>query len=185
MKVKFKASEYMEITLRIKTFLLSLCALFLIQTVILNDVAIARNLDSQLTARIVSSLVQYLKWKERDYKNNVTICTLGLDGVGNAIQRLGLSNIKVINQPDLSALVGCHIVYISITEQENLSELLWKIKQYQIVSVSQMPGFVEAGGTIQIMTEVNKLSFKVNVTTAKNAKVVIDPDLMNDAGIVQ
>lgn len=139
-------------------------------------------LSSDLLANIVVALTKYLKWKEKDYKDNITICTLGSDGVGDAINRIASSqgqNITVKNQPDISALSKCMIVYISITEEGNADEILWRTKSKQILSVSAIQGFKEMGGIVQIVQDYNKVYFRFNVKSARNSQIIIDSDLLN------
>ncbi len=143
-----------------------------------------RKLDDRLLAQVVTSLVQYMKWQERDYKNNITLCTLGLSAVGRNIKDLKLPNIKVRERPDSVNWSKCHIVFIDSSEQNQLGEILWKLKPFQVVSMSDISGFTEAGGTIQLVTDTSKLSFKININSAKEAKVVIDSDLLNISEIV-
>lgn len=136
-------------------------------------------MNNKLLAQVITSLIQYMKWQEKPYKDNITICTLGLGDVGKEIKTLKLPRISVKSQPDPRELSTCHIAYISHSEQNQLSEVLWKLNPHQVVSISNIEGFAEAGGTIQLDTTGGKLSFRININTAKEAKVVINSDLLS------
>ena len=133
---------------------------------------------------ILLSNINRLYWmitKERDYKN-ITVCTFGSDGVGNAIKRITQANGKniiLMNNPDILNISECMVVYISMTEESTADEILWRLKSQQILSISAIPGFTEMRGTVQIVREYNKVYFRFNVESARAAQIVIDSDLLN------
>ena len=143
-----------------------------------------RQLDSGLLAQVIPSLVQYFHWKDRA-ATNISICTLGTDGVGDAIAKQNIPHITVHKHPDYNHLSDCHILYISDSEAGNMDEILWKIKSQQIISISSISGFAARGGIMQFITKDNKLSFRFNIKAAKAAKVVIASDFLSISELVE
>lgn len=134
-------------------------------------------------ADIASSLVQYVKWKNRDY-GKINFCTVGLDTVGDAVKKMSIDDFKVIKNPSNTDLPLCHVIYISESEAKNTDEMLWKIKDNDTITISLIKGFAKMGGVIELVIESDKLSFKINVTSAKKAHVIIKSDLLAMAEIV-
>lgn len=139
--------------------------------------------DDKEIADIVLSLVQYIKWKDRNY-NVINFCTIGLDTVGDIVHRKGNENFNVIKNPKDTSLPACHVLYVSASEAKHADEMLWKVKDLPVVPISLIKGFAKMGGIIELVVEVNKLSFKINVTSAKKANVIIKSDLLGIANII-
>nr|CBX31266.1 hypothetical protein N47_E47780 [uncultured Desulfobacterium sp.] len=81
-----------------------------------------------------------------------------------------LSNIKEIND--------CNVVFISASEENNLMPILSAAKSKEILTVSDMSGFVEKGGIIGFVRLENKLRFDINLKTAEDSSLKIRSDLL-------
>lgn len=137
-----------------------------------------------LLAKVVSSLVQYIRFPSHAKGQEVLICTVGVGNIGEKINELKLKKIKALSRPDDTELKKCDMVYISLSEQNQFSETLWKIRPYHALTISNIEGFADAGGGIELVTE-GRLSFRININAVKESKVSIGGDLLNIAEIVK
>lgn len=143
--------------------------------------------DYKVKASWIYALVPYIKWHEKP-ANNLTICTIGLDSVGSFLRRIQKEKslpISIEEKNRKSPLKDCHIVYIGASEEEQVTDILKNIKDLPIVTVSTIKSFAQMGGIVEFITETDKVSLRINTTSAKNARLIIDSDLLGISEIIQ
>ena len=77
----------------------------------------------------------------------------------------------------------CHILYISAREATKLNEILFALKNKNVLTVSDMASFTATGGMIRFMTKDNKIRLQINPEAAKAADLNISSKLLNVAEI--
>lgn len=76
---------------------------------------------------------------------------------------------------------NCHIVFISRSEASRVPEILRHSVGRAVLTVSDTPGFVQAGGMIGFSTEGNRVLLHVNPRAAAAAELVISSKLLRVA----
>lgn len=76
---------------------------------------------------------------------------------------------------------GCHVAFISRSEQDRLGEIMAVLKTKPILTVSEIEGFATKGGIIGFTTQDNKIKLIVNAATASAAGLRIDAQLLEIA----
>lgn len=143
--------------------------------------------DYKVKAGWIYALVQYIKWKEQN-QTPLTICTLGLDSVGSFLRRIQKEKslpVSIEDKNHNSSLRKCHIIYIGSSEEEQVPDILKNIKDLPILTVSTVKGFAQMGGIVEFITETDKVSLRINISSAKNAQLIIDSDLLGISEILQ
>ena len=72
----------------------------------------------------------------------------------------------------------CHILFISSSEEGNLSKILEALKNLSILTVGEMKQFVESGGMINFTLVEDKVRFEINLGSAKKVNLKINPKLL-------
>jgi hypothetical protein len=80
---------------------------------------------------------------------------------------------------------NCQILYINAREARKLNEILFAIKNKNILTVSDMANFTVTGGMIRFMTKDNKIRLEINPEAARAAELTISSKLLNVADIVE
>ncbi len=75
----------------------------------------------------------------------------------------------------------CHILFVSRSEAGGVGEVLRHCRGRAILTVGDMPGFAEAGGMIEFVTEGSRVLLHVNATAAAEAELVISSKLLRVA----
>lgn len=70
------------------------------------------------------------------------------------------------------------LLYISASERHNASALLRELRQQSVLTVSDMEGFCEAGGMIQLVRMQNRIGFEVNLTAVRRARLSLSSQLL-------
>jgi hypothetical protein len=79
----------------------------------------------------------------------------------------------------------CHILFVSASEAARISDAIRATKSMPVLTISEVPGFANRGGIINLTLEDSKVRFEVNVDAAKAADLNISSRLLALAKIVQ
>ena len=88
-------------------------------------------------------------------------------------------------RPDLQAIKACHVLFICASEEDHLKTLLQPLRTYTLLTVGDVPGFLEAGGMIDFVIEDKKVRFDINSSAAARAKLEIRSKLLRLARTVK
>jgi hypothetical protein len=81
--------------------------------------------------------------------------------------------------------VGCRILFVSASEEPQLSQILEVIGRSGVLTVSDLPGFTARGGMIQFVSQENRVRFEVNLTAAEQANLKLSSELLKVATAVR
>lgn len=121
----------------------------------------------------------------------IVIGILGTDPFGPTIDKV-LAGKKVNDHgfvikriKSASDARDCHILFVSASESSRISDAIRLTKSMPILTISEVPGFANRGGIINLTLEDSKVRFEVNVDAAKAADLNISSRLLALARIVQ
>ncbi len=164
----------------------------------------AQSREYQIKAAFLYNFIKFVDWPEEktaDSNEPITIGIIGKDPFGDAfepIKNKPVKGKKVIvrrfksleelkksgegnksdKHPQIEAIRKCHLLFICRSDKNNLEEIIDLVKDYSILTVADTQGFLEANGIINFVMEEKKVSFEVNVTAAKRAKLKIRSQLL-------
>ncbi len=115
------------------------------------------------------------------------ICVLGEDPFGAVLDRTVAGETlngravqdKRITRPQEAA--GCSILYISSSESGRLSKILPAIQEAPVLTVSDIPDFVQQGGMIQFVLHEGRVRFEVNLAPTRKNGLVLSSELLKVA----
>ena len=119
-----------------------------------------------------------------------SICVLGQYPFGAALDRTiageSIDGRKVVVRRFSKAqeAMSCHVLFISLSEEHRLAEILKALEKTTILTVSNLPNFSQQGGMIQFVVEANKVRFEVNLTSAERAGLTLSSELLKVATTV-
>ena len=118
-------------------------------------------------------------------ESSVQVCVLGDDPFGPALESIDGKPIKgralvVQRITAAEAARGCHVVFVSASEQERLTSVLQALDELPILTIADMPEFTRAGGIITLKTnQQQQVRFEINVAEAKRAGLRLSARLLN------
>jgi hypothetical protein len=120
-----------------------------------------------------------------------TICVLGRDPFGPALDDV-IKNEQIAGLPlaarritSLQDSGNCQIVFISSSEEDNLTKLFGELANLPVLTVSDADDFVTRGGIIGFVLQQNKVRFEVNLSAAQNARLTLSSQLLKVAASVK
>ena len=78
-----------------------------------------------------------------------------------------------------------HILFISASERARLGEILRQLGDASVLTVSEVSGFANRGGMINLVATKNRVKIEINRNAAEQANLSISPQLLKLATIVK
>jgi hypothetical protein len=120
-----------------------------------------------------------------------SICTLGSDDFKGALDAITSNEslqgrrIVVRHLGSIASAEGCQILFIGPSENARLNSDLSAVKVKPILTVSNLPAFLERGGMIQFIVQDKRVRFAVNLAPALEAHLTVSSELLKVALAVQ
>jgi hypothetical protein len=149
--------------------------------------------EYEIKAAYIYNFINYIDWPENAFPapgGTITIGVVGENPFGTALDVLNGKQIKgrtlALKQiTDTKDLDQCQIVFISSSEKARVPELLGKLKDSRVLTVSEIDGFAQEGGIINFISEHNKVRFEINPDAAHRLGLNISSDLLKLAKLVK
>ena len=144
--------------------------------------------EYQVKAVYLFNFGRFTEWPQSAKTGNTfAICVLGRDPFGPTLDatlaRETIDNVKVTAKRIASTrdAAGCRILFIGSSESVRIKEILPSLEKSNVLTVSDMPSFVNSGGMIQFVLKENKVRFAVNLTAAEKAGLTLSSQLLKVA----
>jgi hypothetical protein len=79
---------------------------------------------------------------------------------------------------------ACHILFVSESESHRLQNVLRQVRGHPILTVADLPGFVEVGGMIGFETQDDRLALFVNPSAVSAVNLTLSSKLLEVSQIV-
>jgi YfiR/HmsC-like len=77
----------------------------------------------------------------------------------------------------------CDILFISQSERERAAEIVSNLRGRSVLTVSDIDGFADLGGMIELFTEKNKIRMRINLEAVKAANLKVSSKLLRVAEV--
>jgi len=148
--------------------------------------------EYQLKLAFMVNFARFITWPAEAFtaEPQVSLCVLGKNPFGSLLsgaagKKVGVRSLKVQQLETLVDNQQCHLLFVDQAEAASLAKLLQAVSQKPVVTVSDSPGFAEAGGGIEFVIKDDKLSFIINNSRLKEKGVHTSSSLLNLAASVR
>jgi len=149
--------------------------------------------EAQIKAVFLYNFTKYVDWPVEAFRaaaDPLTVCVLGVDPFGSALEdtlrgeavndrKLAARHIESVDEAG-----GCQLLYVSSSEERELTRILKLLQGKPILTVGEMNQFAESGGMINLRTVQNKIRFDINEGAASRAGLKISSQLLKLGRIV-
>jgi hypothetical protein len=149
--------------------------------------------EYEVKAAFLYNFTKFTDWPPRVFPSSnapIVIGILGEDPFGKTIDDV-VSGEVVAGHPlfvkRLRAdddLRSCHVLFISRSEKERLPELLRQLKGTPVLTVSEVNGFAEKGGIVNLLLANKTVKMEINPAAAEHAGLQISAKLLKLARLV-
>lgn len=149
----------------------------------------AEPLEYQVKAAFLYNFARFIEWPVDTYADRFSICVLGEDPFGAALQRLAEKQIRgvQIQVRRLSSIDGadsCQVLFIASSERHALVEVLAHVAGKPVLTVSDIKGFARVGGIVEFYLDRKRIRFAVNPRAAHRAGLSVSSKLLSLARVV-
>jgi hypothetical protein len=149
--------------------------------------------EYKIKAGYLSQLMLFVHWPDRldevsEPSTNQTICIIGRDRFADAFQDIEdkpwgsagrILRIRRLGRfKPTTDLGGCHILFVSDSEEERCAEILLALEDAPTLTVADMDGFLEQGGIVQFVIQGDNVRWKINLTPAERTELEIDSQIL-------
>ena len=147
-------------------------------------------LEYRVKAAYLLNFTKFVEWPAAAFAAPdapITICVMGQDPFGTVLDKVveGESvdshGIRVRRLLPDSRLQNCHILFVSRSERERSSHIVSELRGSSVLTVSELPGFASAGGTIEFIVDAGKVRFEINAATAETSGLKLSSRLLRVA----
>lgn len=146
--------------------------------------------EYQIKAAYLLNFGKFVKWPAPSAGGSFSICVLGVDPFGPVLDGT-LHDEKIDGKPVVARRVsrpqdaaGCKVAFISRSEEAQVRHFIPILTKARVLTVSDMPGFLDRGGMIQFTLTGNRIRFEVNLDTAQDAELTMSSELLKVASAV-
>lgn len=146
---------------------------------ILSPKVLAQDPADLVKGAYLPKFLSFIHWPNGD--DEKLICILGRNPFGRSVQefvRVEGIRARVVAVADEDDIAPCHLLYVSSSESSRLDAILTKAADMRVLTVSDIEGFVERGGTIELTVRRNRVRFIINREDAEKKGIEISAQLL-------
>lgn len=168
-----------------RNFPLLLTAIAVLLSVATVEGQLSREYD--VKAAFLYNFTSFVEWPETAFKAPdapFVIGVFGDDPFGKVLDDV-VAGERVKNRPlilrrmnRVEDVKDCHILFISSSEKRRARDILNRCENAPVLTVADMPEFIEAGGAVAFRTEENRLKLHINVGAARASGLAVSSKLL-------
>jgi len=153
----------------------------------------AKASEAQVKAVFLFNFAQFVDWPPEavpDSQAPLVIGILGGDPFGDFLdatvrgERRGARPFVVQRYQRVDDITRCDILYINRSAGDAPEEILARLKNRPILTVSDADRFAERGGMIRFVTDRSRIRLQINPAAAEAARLTISSKLLRVAEVI-
>jgi hypothetical protein len=147
--------------------------------------------EYELKAGVLYHIIGYVEWPSASLPDNPPAIQIGLLGqipfaealevlAGKMIQGRKLV-VKRLARAEESA--SCQVVFIGASEKPRISEIVSGLRDRPILTVSEVDGFAEQGGMVNLVAGQNRIVMEINRQATGQAGLSLSAQLLKLAKV--
>ena len=134
---------------------------------------------------------KFVRWPADGARDQLTICVAGQKTYQDTLSRIVAGerignralNIRAIDRPEDEQ--GCSILFFDKSSRERLDRLLAAAAGKPMLTVSDIPSFLDQGGMIQFVLIGNRIRFSVDLRPVSRSGISLSSELLKVAAAVK
>jgi len=146
--------------------------------------------EYKVKAAFLYNLARMVEWPEDANSGELVMCFFGEESFGNELDSLRDKSVKgraleFRRDVQLDSMEGCHILFISDDEEENLEDILYLLADSPVLTVGESDLFAERGGIVNLPQIKGRIRIEININAAQNAGLKMSSKLLTLAKIIE
>jgi hypothetical protein len=143
-------------------------------------------------AAYLYNFAKFVEWPQQTFATPtapIILCILGRDPFGDSLDKIaektvGERPVAIRRLAQVEETNGCHVLFVSRSESTRLQSILNGLAPAPILTVSDIPGFADAGGMIGLINVGQRIRFEINLRAATRAQLKISSQLLKLARVI-
>jgi hypothetical protein len=142
--------------------------------------------EVQVKSAYVYNFIKFVEWPASVLKagNKIRLCVIGNDNLLASLtaldgRRVGEYEIQVVPHTGNGTLNTCNVLFIGEQEQRHLIPIIKSLGEAPVLTISDIPGFAERGGSIGLLNRNDKMLFEVNLASTRKADLRLSGQMLN------
>lgn len=144
--------------------------------------------ENELKAVYLYNFIKFITWPQEPTTDNINICIYGENPFGAQSNKLNTlkarDRLLQIIYPNKKDLPDCTVIFITASEENYSDELLSRVSNRPILTVSDIDNFTSRGGMIGFVKLGNIVKFDINLKEARASNIQISSKLLELANQV-
>jgi hypothetical protein len=148
--------------------------------------------EPSLKAAFVYNFAKFTEWPEDvlPTAGSFSACVLDAGPVGDALERavkgrqVAGRQITVQRVRLGNALRGCHLLFVSGLNQEQVGAVVSSVRGASVLTISDIDDFARIGGIAHVFVENGKMRFDLNLELARRSRLQLSSKLLSLAARV-
>ena len=151
----------------------------------------AISLEDKIKAAFVYNFTKYIEWVDDDTTDSFEIGIIGDSDIIFPLQEIAekelINNkkIEIKHFQNVQDINVCYILFISASEKSQLQNILKKIENKNILTISDSIGFAHEGVSINFIIVDGKIKFEINNSSIDQAGLQVSSQLLKLAILVE
>lgn len=149
--------------------------------------------EYEVKAVFLFHFLQFVEWPKEVMERTEGEYRIGIvgndpfEGVLDRViegEKLNNRTIKILRFPNSDPTVYCHIFFVPRSEAARMETLRRRFGKNPALIVSDIPGFADKGGMVELVKKENKIQLKVNLHEVKESNINVSSRLLRLAEVV-
>jgi hypothetical protein len=148
---------------------------------------------SEVQAVFLFNFAQFVNWPADafpDPQEPLVIGVLGKDPFGSFLDEMVRGEtirgraFRIDRYRRLDEVKGCHILFVSRSENKRLKDILSALKNRPVLTVSNGDDLDQPGGIIRFIRDENRVGLSIDLEAAQAARLTFSSKLLRSAAII-
>lgn len=147
--------------------------------------------EDKVKAVYIYNFIRFTEWPEAARSQEINLSILGnlsllkiFKGEPFKESRHGLKlNVRACTMP--GCIQESHALFIDSSRQDQVQKALRMLENRPVLTISDLPGFVELGGMIELKRDGERVVFRINLDAIKRTPLYVSAQLLQLAEIVE
>lgn len=146
--------------------------------------------EHKIKAGLVYNFLKYTTWPDISTHKELKVCLFGgdpFDGYLNPLAGRTAQQAKIVISriSSIQETEGCHLVFVHRRARTYLSDILSFLDDKNVLTISDINGFAQQGGMVELATEQQQIRLYINQYATQMAGLNINEQILKLAKFVQ
>jgi len=147
--------------------------------------------EYEVKAAYLLNFGKFIKYPSTGTTEQFSICVLGDDPFGQILdstvrdEKIAGKRVVARRIRYVQDVSGCQVLFISRSEERQARKILQSLNKTSVLTVSDMPGFLDRDGMIQFAFVGNRVRFEVNLDAVQGAGLTLSSELLKVASFIK